>query len=176
MTDRGLMTRKSVAAIMKEAGEHTLDKTLGPLSIMALGIGCIIGAGIFVLTGMAARTMPAPVSCSPSSSADRLTFGRLCSPIATRCRSPAAPTPIPMVLGEILAWFSVGTHPRYAIASIVAVGWSGYIVSLLHNFGINIPPQYAAAPWTEFKQPDGSTVAGIVNLPAAFMVSCSRPC
>jgi basic amino acid/polyamine antiporter, APA family len=60
MTDQGLMTRKSVAAIIKEAGEHTLGKTLGPLSITALGIGCIIGAGIFVLTGTAAAHYAGP--------------------------------------------------------------------------------------------------------------------
>src|SRR6202040_2432113 len=60
MTDQGLMTRKSVAAIITEAGEHTLGKTLGPLSITALGIGCIIGAGIFVLTGTAAAHYAGP--------------------------------------------------------------------------------------------------------------------
>ena len=60
MTDQGLMTRKSVAAIIIEAGEHTLGKTLGPLSITALGIGCIIGAGIFVLTGTAAAHYAGP--------------------------------------------------------------------------------------------------------------------
>ena len=60
MADQGLMTRKSVASIIKEAGEHTLGKTLGPLSITALGIGCIIGAGIFVLTGTAAARYAGP--------------------------------------------------------------------------------------------------------------------
>ena len=55
-------------------------------------------------------------------------------------------------------------------ASTVAVGWSGYILSLLRNFGINIPPEYAAAPWTQIKLPDGTTVDGIVNIPAALIV------
>ena len=55
-------------------------------------------------------------------------------------------------------------------ASTVAVGWSGYIASLLRNFGVTIPPQYAAAPWTEVKLLDGTTVGGIINIPAAFIV------
>src|SRR5258708_4109199 len=79
-------------------------------------------------------------------------------------------------LGEIFAWI-IGWDLilEYAMgASTVAVGWSGYIVSLLHNFGINIPPQYAAAPWTEFKLPDGSTVAGVVKPNPGFRHMASQ--
>ena len=55
-------------------------------------------------------------------------------------------------------------------ASTVAVGWSGYIVSLLHNFGINVPAAFAAAPGTIVKLPDGGTVSGIINIPAALII------
>ncbi|MGY3590216.1 amino acid transporter [Bradyrhizobium sp. USDA 4350] len=175
MTDLGLMTRKSVATIIAEAGEHTLGKTLGALSITALGIGCIIGAGIFVLTGTAAAHYAGP--------AIMLSFvvgGIACAFVGLCYAELAALLPVSgstytytyATLGELFAWV-IGWDLilEYAMgASTVAVGWSGYIVSLLHNFGINIPPQYAAAPWTEAKLPDGSTVEGIVNLPAAFIV------
>jgi basic amino acid/polyamine antiporter, APA family len=175
MTDQGLMTRKSVAAIITEAGEHTLRKTLGPLSLTALGIGCIIGAGIFVLTGTAAAHY-----AGPGIMLSFVVGGIACAFVGLCYAELAALLPVAgstytytyATLGEIFAWI-IGWDLilEYAMgASTVAVGWSGYIVSLLHNFGINIPPQYAAAPWTEFKLPDGSTVAGIVNLPAAFIV------
>ena len=75
-------------------------------------------------------------------------------------------------LGEIFAWI-IGWDLilEYAMgASTVAVGWSGYIASLLRNFGVIIPPQYAAAPWTQIKLPDGTTVDGIVNIPAALII------
>ena len=175
MTVQGLMTRKSVAAIITEAGEHTLRKTLGPLSLTALGIGCIIGAGIFVLTGTAAAHY-----AGPGIMLSFVVGGIACAFVGLCYAELAALLPVSgstytytyATLGEIFAWI-IGWDLilEYAMgASTVAVGWSGYIVSLLHNFGINIPPQYAAAPWTEFKLPDGSTVAGIVNLPAAFIV------
>ena len=175
MTDQGLMTRKSVAVINTEAGEHTLRKTLGPLSLTALGIGCIIGAGIFVLTGTAAAHY-----AGPGIMLSFVVGGIACAFVGLCYAELAALLPVAgstytytyATLGEIFAWI-IGWDLilEYAMgASTVAVGWSGYTVSLLHNFGINIPPQYAAAPWTEFKLPDGSTVAGIVNLPAAFIV------
>jgi Amino acid permease len=151
MTDRDLMTRKSVAAIIKEAGEHTLGKTLGPLSITALGIGCIIGAGIFVLTGTAAAHYAGPgIMLSFVVGGIACTFVGLCyAELATLLPvSGSTYTYTYATLGEIFAWI-IGWDLilEYAMgASTVAVGWSGYIVSLLHNFGINIPPQYAAAP------------------------------
>lgn len=175
MTDMGLMTRKSVAAIIAEAGEHALGKTLGALSITALGIGCIIGAGIFVLTGTAAAHY-----AGPGIMVSFIVGGIACAFVGLCYAELAALLPVSgstytytyATLGEIFAWI-IGWDLilEYAMgASTVAVGWSGYIVSLLHNFGINIPPQYAAAPWTEVKLPDGTMVEGVINLPAAFIV------
>ncbi|MBR0800402.1 amino acid permease [Bradyrhizobium jicamae] len=175
MSDLGLMTRKSVAAIIAEAGEHALGKTLGALSITALGIGCIIGAGIFVLTGTAAAHYAGP--------AIMISFvvgGIACCFVGLCYAELAALLPVSgstytytyATLGEIFAWI-IGWDLilEYAMgASTVAVGWSGYIASLLRNFGINIPPQFAGAPWTESKLPDGTMVAGVINLPAAFIV------
>ncbi len=76
-------------------------------------------------------------------------------------------------LGEVFAWI-IGWDLilEYTMgASIVAVGWSGYIVSLLHNVGISIPPGLAAAPGTMVKLADGTSVAGAVNLPAVFIIA-----
>jgi APA family basic amino acid/polyamine antiporter len=76
-------------------------------------------------------------------------------------------------LGEIFAWI-IGWDLilEYAMgAATVAVGWSGYIVSLLHNVGINIPPDLATAPGTIIKLPDGTTATGIINLPAIVIIA-----
>jgi basic amino acid/polyamine antiporter, APA family len=107
MTDQGLMTRKSVAAIIKEAGEHTLGKTLGPLSIMALGIGCIIGAGIFVLTGTAAAHYAGPgIMLSFVVGGIACTFVGLCYAelAALLPVSGSTYTYTYATLGEIFAW------------------------------------------------------------------------
>ena len=172
---QGLMTRKPLADIIAEGEGHALGKTLGPVSLTALGIGCIIGAGIFVLTGTAAARYAGP--------GIMLSFvigGIACAFVGLCYAELAALLPVAgstytytyATLGEIFAWI-IGWDLilEYAMgASTVAVGWSGYIASLLRNFGITIPPQYAAAPWTEVKLPDGTTVEGIVNIPAALIV------
>ncbi len=171
----GLMTRKSVADIIAEGQGHALGKTLGPISITALGIGCIIGAGIFVLTGTAAARYAGP--------AIMLSFvvgGIACAFVGLCYAELAALLPVAgstytytyATLGEIFAWI-IGWDLilEYAMgASTVAVGWSGYVASLLRNFGIYIPLQYASAPWTVAKLADGTTVEGIVNIPAAIIV------
>ena len=107
MSDLGLMTRKSVASIVAEAGEQALGKTLGALSITALGIGCIIGAGIFVLTGTAAAHYAGP--------AIMLSFvvgGIACAFVGLCYAELAALLPVSgstytytyATLGEIFAW------------------------------------------------------------------------
>ena len=124
------------------------------MSITALGIGCIIGAGIFVLTGTAAAHY-----AGPGIMLSFVVGGIACAFVGLCYAELAALLPVAgstytytyATFGEIFAWI-IGWDLilEYAMgASTVAVGWSGYIVSLLHNFGINIPPQYAAAPWTE---------------------------
>ncbi|WP_428537885.1 amino acid permease [Rhodopila sp.] len=178
MAAQGLMARKSVADIMSsgEAEGHRLSKTLGPFSIIAMGIGAIIGAGIFVLTGTAAARYAGP--------AIMLSFvlgGIVCSFVGLCYAELAAMLPVCgstytytyATLGELVAWI-IGWDLilEYAMgAATVAVGWSGYMTSLLHNLGVSIPPALAAAPGTAIKLPDGSTVTGILNLPAAVIVA-----
>jgi len=177
MTDVGLMTRKSVSDIIAsgEAEGHNLAKALGPFSITAMGIGAIIGAGIFVLTGTAAAHYAGP--------GIMLSFvlgGIACAFVGLCYAELAALLPVSgstytytyATLGELAAWI-IGWDLvlEYAMgASTVAVGWSGYVVSLLHNAGVDLPAALAAAPGTQVKLADGSTVEGIINIPAALII------
>src|SRR5580693_4245753 len=131
---QGLMTRKPLADIIAEGESHALRKTLGPISLTALGIGCIIGAGIFVLTGTAAARYAGP--------GIMLSFvigGIACAFVGLCYAELAALLPVAgstytytyATLGEIFAWI-IGWDLilEYAMgASTVAVGWSGYIAS-----------------------------------------------
>ena len=178
MDTQGLMARKSISEIVDSADSdgHQMSKSLGLSSITAMGIGAIIGAGIFVLTGTAAAQFAGP--------AIMLSFivgGIACAFVGLCYSELSAMIPVSgssysytyVTLGEIFAWI-IGWDLilEYAMgAATVAVGWSGYMVSLLHNVGINIPPALAAAPGTTLKLPDGTTTTGLVNLPAAFIVA-----
>src|ERR1700739_626469 len=173
MADTSYTARKSVADIVGSAdaeGGRALSKTLGAPSITAMGIGAIIGAGIFVLTGTAAAQFAGPgIILSFVLGGIACAFVGLCySELAAMlpvCGSTYTYTYA--TLGEIFAWI-IGWDLilEYAMgAATVAVGWSGYIVSLLHNAGISIPPDLAAAPGTVIKLADGSTVTGVINLP-----------
>jgi len=177
MAEQGVMARKSVAMIMEsgDAEGHQLSKTLGPFSITAMGIGAIIGAGIFVLTGTAAAQY-----AGPSIMLSFVLGGIACGFVGLCYAELAAMIPVCgssytytyATLGELFAWI-IGWDLilEYAMgAATVAVGWSGYIVSLLRNVGIELPPALAAAPGTIITLPDGGTVSGIVNLPAALIV------
>lgn len=176
MAAAGWMTRKSIAQIIGEGESHALQKTLGPFSIIALGVGAIIGAGIFVLTGTAAAQYAGPgIMLSFVLAAVACAFVGLCYaelaallPVSGSTYSYTYAT-----LGEFFAWI-IGWDLilEYSMgAATVAVGWSGYVVSMLANVGIHFPPTLAAAPGTvAAKLADGTVVHGIVNLPAAFIV------
>ena len=177
MDTQSLMARKSIDEIVGsgEAEGQSMTKSLGLSSITAMGIGAIIGAGIFVLTGTAAAQFAGP--------AIMLSFivgGIACAFVGLCYSELAAMLPVCgssytytyATLGEVFAWI-IGWDLilEYAMgAATVAVGWSGYVVSLLHNVGISIPPSLAAAPGTVIKLPGGGTATGYVNLPAAFIV------
>jgi APA family basic amino acid/polyamine antiporter len=177
MNTQGLMARKSIEEIVGsgEAETQQMSKTLGLSSITAMGIGAIIGAGIFVLTGTAAAQYAGPgIMLSFVLGGVACTFVGLCySELAAMlpvCGSSYTYTYA--TLGEVFAWI-IGWDLilEYAMgAATVAVGWSGYIVSLLKNVGIIVPPAFAAAPGTSIKLPDGSMTTGIINLPAAVIV------
>ncbi len=172
-----LFATKPLSRIMAESegGDHTLKRTLGPGSLVALGIGAIIGAGLFSLTGIAAAENAGPaVVLSFVLAAFGCAFAGMCYsefstmiPIAGSAYTYAYAT-----MGEFLAWI-IGWDLvlEYAVgAATVSISWSSYVVSWLHDFGINLPTQLIASPWQPVRLPDGSTVHGIINLPAVFII------
>lgn len=137
-----------------EEGEHTLKRSLGVMNLVTLGIGAIIGAGIFVLTGQAAALHAGPaVALSFILAGITCTFAGLCYaefasiiPIAGSAYTYGYAT-----LGEFVAWI-IGWDLvlEYAFgAATVASGWSGYLNSLLQQLHIYIPPQFTAVPGTQ---------------------------
>lgn len=152
-----LFATKSLDMLMtesRETGEHSLKRALGPLNLVTLGIGAIIGAGIFVLTGSAAANYAGPaIILSFVLAGIACLFAGLCYaefasliPIAGSAYTYGYAT-----LGELFAWI-IGWDLilEYAFgAATVASGWSGYLLSLLNDFGIHIPPGLTGAPGTQ---------------------------
>ncbi|HTZ60331.1 MAG TPA: amino acid permease [Acidobacteriaceae bacterium] len=144
------LATKPLSVLTKEAnevGEHTLKRSLGPVNLITLGIGAIIGAGIFVLTGQAAALHAGPaVALSFIVAGITCAFAGLCYsefasiiPIAGSAYTYGYAT-----LGELVAWI-IGWDLvlEYAFgAATVASGWSGYFVSLLEQLHIYLPPQF----------------------------------
>ena len=171
-----LFRRKTIAGLQAEAaGEHGLKRTLGPVSLTLLGIGAIIGTGIFVLTGTVAAQNAGPaVVLSFVLAGTASIFAALCYsefaalvPIAGSAYTYGYAT-----LGELFAWI-IGWDLvlEYALsATTVAIGWSGYLVSFLGHIGIPIPPQLSAAAGSQITMADGSTVTALFNLPAILIV------
>jgi APA family basic amino acid/polyamine antiporter len=145
------------------------------VQLVALGIGAIIGAGLFSLTGIAASHHAGPaVTLSFMLAAFGCAFAGLCySEFSTMIPiAGSAYTYSYATMGELLAWV-IGWDLvlEYAVgAATVSVSWSAYVVSFLRDFGIAFPPQLAASPWVTVTLADGSTTHGIVNLPAVFVI------
>ena len=139
-----IMLRKSVAQIQQETATSELKRTLGPWNLVFLGIGCIIGAGIFVRTGNAAALHAGPaVLISYVIAGIVCAFAGLCYAelASTLPVSGSAYTYSYTTIGEFAAWvMGALLLLEYGLAaSVVAVGWSGYMVSLLGDIGIHIP-------------------------------------
>ncbi len=140
----GLFVRKPVALVQDDFKKSELKRTLGPFNLVTLGIGCIIGAGIFVLTGHAAATMAGPsVIYAFIISGAACAFAGLCYAelASTMPVSGSAYSYSYVTMGEVFAW-TMGwlLLLEYGIAaSTVAAGWTGYVVSLARYFGIMIP-------------------------------------
>jgi APA family basic amino acid/polyamine antiporter len=172
-----LFRRKSVTALQAEAaGDYSLKRALGPLNLTALGIGAIIGTGIFVLTGTVAAQNAGPAVILS------FVLAGVASIFAALCYSEFASL-VPMAgsaytysyatLGEFVAWI-IGWDLvlEYALsATTVAIGWSGYIVSFLKDFGIHIPAQWQAARGTVVTLADGTTATALFNLPAVLIIA-----
>ena len=174
---KGLFARKPIELIIKEPEyeQHKLKRVLGPWGLVSLGIGVIIGAGIFVLSGQAAATYAGPalvlsfiisaVGCGLAG----LCYAEFASMIPI---SGSAYTYAYATLGEFLAWI-IGWDLvlEYLFgASTVAVGWSGYVVSFLKDFDIIIPAFLCQAPFSYSLTDGWNTTGAILNCPAVFIV------
>src|SRR4051812_4948169 len=140
-----ILATKPVDQIRAEADSgHGLKRVLGPVNLVSLGIGAIIGTGIFVLTGQAAAAHAGPAIVLS------MVLAGFASALAGLCYAEFAST-VPIAgsaytygyatLGEFVAWI-IGWDLilEYALgAATVAVGWSGYVVSFLHDFGVTFP-------------------------------------
>ncbi len=166
--DSNLLKTKSIETLVEdiEKGKH-LKRTLTAFDLTLLGIGAIIGTGIFVLTGTAAANQAGPaITLSYVLAGLACGFAALCYaefaamiPIAGSAYAYAYAT-----LGEIIAWM-IGWDLilEYAVASMtVSIGWSGYFQRILAGFGVHLPAALAAAP--------GTAPGAVVNLPAIVIV------
>ena len=184
-----LFRRKDLSALQAEvASDQSLKRALGPVNLVALGIGAVIGAGIFVLTGQAAAAYAGPaIVYSFILAGTACAFAGLCYaefsamiPIAGSAYTYGYAT-----LGELLAWiigWDLILEYLFA-ASTVAVGWSGYVVSFLKDLGIVIPPEYTSAPYTHTAPPGAglniwrlftegwSSTGAVLNVPAMVIVA-----
>src|SRR5579864_3232844 len=133
------------------AEEHQLHRALGPVSLIMIGIGSIIGAGIFVIAGTAAAEHAGPaVLISFMIAGLGCLFAGLCyAEFASMIpESGSAYTYAYATMGRFMAWF-IGWNMvlEYLVSgSTVAAGWSGYFVSLLHDFGVTFPAAFSNAP------------------------------
>ncbi|MCB2407735.1 amino acid permease [Hymenobacter lucidus] len=172
------MLKKSLELLRLEAAETgtgTLKRSLGGFSLIAIGIGVIIGAGLFSLTGIAAANNAGPaVTLSFLVAAVGCAFSALCYaefasmvPVAGSAYTYSYAT-----MGELFAWiigwdlileYSVG-------AATVAISWSQYLVRVLDKFNLHIPPQLVMSPFEKATLADGAVVSGIVNVPAMLIV------
>src|SRR3954471_2396663 len=170
-----LFTRKSVAELRLEAEKGTLRRSLGRLNLTALGVGSIIGTGIFVLTGTAAAQNAGPsLVLSMVIAAVACAFAGLCYaelasmiPVAGSAYTYAYAT-----VGELFAWI-IGWDLilEYALSmSTIAVGWSGYFVSLMRDLGWDVPAALTASPGVPVALRSGGVVAGAFNAPPAVIV------
>jgi len=169
-----IMMRKSVAQIQQETATSELKRTLGPWNLVFLGIGCIIGAGIFVRTGNAAALHAGPaVLLSFVIAGIVCGFAGLCYAelASTLPVSGSAYTYSYTTIGEFAAWvMGALLLLEYGLAaSVVSVGWSGYMVSLLADIGIHVPANLTGPYGYPKELADGTTITTLFNLPA-FLV------
>src|SRR5216110_825657 len=172
-----LFRRKSVTQLQAEAlTDQRLKRALGATNLTMLGIGAIIGTGIFVLTGTVAAQNAGPAVVLS------FVLAGVASVVAALCYSEFASL-VPMAgsaytygyatLGELFAWI-IGWDLilEYALGAVtVSIGWSGYVVSFLRDIGINIPPALSAARGTLITLADGTQVTAIFNLPAVIIIA-----
>ncbi len=170
--------RKSIDLLTKEAaesGEGSLKRTLGPVNLVALGIGAIIGAGLFSITGSAAANNAGPaITVSFVIAALGCAFAGLCYaefasmiPVAGSAYTYSYAT-----MGEFIAWI-IGWDLvlEYALgAATVSISWSRYLVKFLAYYDLHLPAEITMSPFEHATLVDGTIVSGMFNLPAVFII------
>lgn len=177
MKDR-LFKKKDISSILNESNSSNdgLKRSLNATNLITLGIGAIVGTGIFVITGQAAAMYAGPaLTISFIISALGCVMAGLCYaefaamiPVSGGVYSYSYTT-----MGEVLAWF-VGwiLILEYLFAcSSVAVGWSGYMLSLLKDWGVLLPEQIAGATFDHLENGSWVWTGRIINFPAVFIVA-----
>jgi basic amino acid/polyamine antiporter, APA family len=170
-----LLAKKPLESISREAGQGGLARVLGPWGLTAMGIGAVIGAGIFVITGEVAKTVAGPaLMVSYVVAGITCLLAALCyaefaamSPVAGSAYAYAYTT-----LGEVFAWI-IGWDLilEYAVgAATVATGWSNYFQRILADFGFALPKAIAAAP-IAYENGSFGPSGSIINLPAVVIVA-----
>ena len=172
-----IFQKKSITNLLTEADESEkgLKRTLGARSLVALGIGAIIGAGLFSITGGAAANQAGPaITLSFVVAALGCAFAGLCYaefasmiPVAGSAYTYSYAT-----MGEMIAWI-IGWDLvlEYAVGTAtVGISWSRYLVKFLEYYNLHLPPELIMSPFDTATLADGTIVSGIVNLPAVFII------
>ncbi len=169
------LTKKPVVELFDEIKNDTFERTLGPIQLILIGIGAVIGAGIFIIAGNAAGEHAGPaitlsfilggIACAMAG----LCYAELSSTIPI---SGGAYTYIYASLGELAAWLILGMILlTYVLgAASVASGWSSYLTSFLADYHIHIPPHLSNTTGKILTLADGSSVTAWIDLPAFFIV------
>ena len=171
-----LFIKKPLAQLITQAeGSKELRRTLGPANLVALGVGAIIGAGLFSITGLAAASNAGPgITLSFIVAALGCAFAGLCYaefasmiPIAGSAYTYSYAT-----MGEFIAWI-IGWDLvlEYALgAATVAISWSGYLIKFLEYYDLHLPPELTISPFQTITLANGAVVNGVMNLPAVFII------
>ncbi len=174
-----IFATKSIERIAQEQlgeGSGGLQRVLGPAQLTMLGVGAVVGTGIFVLTGQAAAANAGPAIVIS------MVIAGVTSALAALCYSEfAASVPVSgsaytyayATLGELVAWI-IGWDLilEYALgAATVAVGWSGNLITLLHQLGLSFPAALSAAPGTVVLVAGGDPVTAVFNVPAVLVTA-----
>jgi basic amino acid/polyamine antiporter, APA family len=173
----GLFAKKSISGLLKEAADnkHGLKKSLSAMNLITMGIGAIVGAGLFVITGTVAANFAGPgvvfsfILAAIIALLSALCYAEFASliPIAG-----SAYTYVFVTIGEFFAWI-MGTAlimEYFCSFSTVAVGWSGYMKSFLADLGCSIPSKFASAPLDYVTDIGWVSTGSIINLPAMIII------
>lgn len=173
---KSLLRRKSIDQDIYDSRHSAMRRVIGPSGLIALGVGTIVGAGLFSLTGVAAGQHAGPavvlsfLIASIACALVGLCYAELASMIPS---AGSAYSYTYATLGELIAWI-IGWDLilEYTVGgAAVSVSWSSYFASLVHQWGISIDPRLLTSPFLMTTLADGTSAHGWVNLPAIIALT-----